>query len=167
MDIQKKLNIKSVLMFIIILLMIFFTMLGASAITTDGNDYFVMEAGEEKIGNFVLIGDSSGVFGFVGEGFISFDGELEKDLTFSKTLDNNAVYVEYNIKIPDEQEIGVYNQEIFLSNGVEENSLNIEIDIQKPVVNKLINFVNINKKYFLYTFLFIASIIIFFILKSI
>jgi hypothetical protein len=165
-EIKEKIFIKRFIIFFIILFMIIITIMGASALNVDNDDYFVMKPGEEMTGHFIITGLKLDGVARVGEGFVSFAGKQSFDLEKATGISQDAILVEYNIKIPPDQELDNYRQKIMIETLDETKEMIVSIDVQNEVVAKTTKAFNENKNLFFIALIFISLLVIIIFLAS-
>jgi len=134
--------IKLIISSVVVILAIFATIVGALAFDIDANDSFVLFPGEEMVASFVIINyPAETMIVETDSTWISFDEDEEvfkKNLGYDDlNIKNEALFVQYYIKIPKNTGIGVYKSVLTIKDSQETKVVNVKMNVQNELISNI------------------------------
>jgi hypothetical protein len=122
--------LRRLLTFAIAFSMVIATIVGAMAVTTDGDDRFTVARGETVEASFLLTHPTNSGSVSTVSSLLFLDDK--KSLSYSE-LDEfqDALVVLYEVRVPEEYGIGRYVEEIKILEGNKEYTMTVTVDIQQ------------------------------------
>ena len=134
--------IKNIALFLIAIIIVILTMYGATAISFDNDDEFVLSRGQIYDSYFIVETDG-GTINIEDDSLLSFSSYNIKDYS---QIHQNIYLIPYTITIPDDLDIDLYKEEVVVLSDGETKSSIIKIGVQSEIVSSIDN--SMNKTYF-------------------
>lgn len=135
MDIKKIKPLKFALYGIIFILFINICF----ALEIDSDDSYVVVAGENIVGSYVISDYKTNLVQKTNFEWISLEknSDIKEKIVIGDKITENVVGIPYYIKVPEDADIGVYRTTILITDGQEEKYLNIKISVQNTIIKNI------------------------------